>query len=163
MRCLRGDDAQTAAADVTAVAVLGSSDPSWYEDARNGSAGPIRAGSIGRCRSLKLISQSRHSRRIVPIGRSQKAFASGVRHGQAHEERTTAGDVAISELRLGERFRDRSRISSCFLTSWDSATTACARPGPASRATVAKRWRNRTTHNRCASGVRTRFEQEGLR
>jgi hypothetical protein len=53
-----------------------------------------------------------------------------------------------AQWRLGERFRDRLKISSCCLTSRDSATTARAPPGPASRATVARRWRNRTTSSR---------------
>ena len=39
--------------------------------------------------------------------------------------------------RLGDRFRERLRISSWCLTSTDSATTERAPPGPASRATVA--------------------------
>ena len=42
------------------------------------------------------------------------------------------------------------RISSCCLTRTDSATTARAPPGPASRATVATRWRNRTARSRLA-------------
>jgi hypothetical protein len=33
---------------------------------------------------------------------------------------------------VGERFRERLRISSCCLTSTDSATTERAPPGPAS-------------------------------
>jgi hypothetical protein len=39
--------------------------------------------------------------------------------------------------RVGDRFRDRLRISSWCLTSTDSATRERAPPGPASRATVA--------------------------
>src|SRR5712691_3377114 len=52
--------------------------------------------------------------------------------------------------RLGERLRDRLRMSSCCLTSTDSATTDRAPPGPASRATVANRCRKRTARSRTA-------------
>jgi hypothetical protein len=52
----------------------------------------------------------------------------------AHRPATTR-----SEGRLGDRFRERLRISSLCLTSTDSATTERAPPGPASRATVASR------------------------
>src|SRR4051794_33031466 len=50
--------------------------------------------------------------------------------------------------RLGDRFRDRLRINNCCLTSTDSATTARAPPGPARRATVVSKWRNRTATSR---------------
>src|SRR5262245_60574627 len=50
-----------------------------------------------------------------------------------------------SETRsLGDRLRDRLRISSWCLRSTDSATTERAPPGPASRATAARRCRTRT-------------------
>ena len=52
--------------------------------------------------------------------------------------------------RLGERLRERLRIRSCCLTSTDSASTERAPPGPASRATVANRCRNRTARSRMA-------------
>jgi hypothetical protein len=52
--------------------------------------------------------------------------------------------------RMGDRFRDRLRISSWCLMSTDSATTERAPPGPASRATVAKRCRTRTARSRTA-------------
>ena len=69
---------------------------------------------------------------------------------RAHEQRAHAGDEAISEAEVGDRFRERLRISSCCLTRTDSATTARAPPGPVSRATVANRWRNRTARSRMA-------------
>jgi len=50
--------------------------------------------------------------------------------------------------RLGDRLRERLRDSSCCLTSTDSATMERVPPGPASRATVASRWRKRTARSR---------------
>src|ERR1700682_4236633 len=58
----------------------------------------------------------------------------------AHRPATTRSEGR----RLGDRFRERLRISSWCLTSTDSATTERAPPGPASRATVANRCRKRT-------------------
>ncbi len=58
--------------------------------------------------------------------------------------------------RLGDRFRERLRISSWCLTSTDSATTDRAPPGPASRATVASRCRNRTARSRTAESYQDR-------
>src|ERR1700686_4173712 len=51
----------------------------------------------------------------------------------AHERRAHAGDNAISEAEVGERFLERAGISSCCLTRTDSATTAQAPLGPPSR------------------------------
>ena len=64
----------------------------------------------------------------------------------AHRPATTRSEGR----RLGDRFRERLRISSCCLTSTDSATTERAPPGPASRATVASRCRKRTARSRTA-------------
>ena len=50
--------------------------------------------------------------------------------------------------RLGDRFRERLRISSWCLTRTDSATTERAPPGPAKRAAVASRCRKRTARSR---------------
>ena len=58
--------------------------------------------------------------------------------------------------RLGDRFRERLRLSSWCLTSTDSATTERAPPGPASRATVASRCRNRTARSRTAGSYQYR-------
>src|SRR5947209_2790052 len=58
--------------------------------------------------------------------------------------------------RLGERFRQRLRTSSWCLTSTDSATTERAPPGPASRATVTSRCRNRTARSRTAESYQDR-------
>src|SRR5947209_14395610 len=58
--------------------------------------------------------------------------------------------------RLGERLRDRLRISSWCLRSTDSATTDRAPPGPASWATVASRCRNRTARSRTAQSYQDR-------
>src|SRR3989442_7142134 len=58
--------------------------------------------------------------------------------------------------RLGDRFRERLRISSWCLTSTDSATTERAPPGPASRATVASRCRTSTTRSRTAQSYQDR-------
>src|SRR5229473_8103531 len=52
--------------------------------------------------------------------------------------------------RFGDRLRERLRTSSWCLTSTDSATTERAPPGPASRATVTSRCRNRTARSRTA-------------
>src|SRR6267143_4841955 len=57
---------------------------------------------------------------------------------------------------LGDRFRERLRISSWCLTSTDSATTERAPPGPASRATVASRCRTSTTRSRTAQSYQDR-------
>src|SRR5882762_7885856 len=62
----------------------------------------------------------------------------------AHRPATTRS----AERRLGDSFRDRFRISSWCLTRTDSATTARTPPGPASRATVVRRWRDRTARSR---------------
>ena len=64
----------------------------------------------------------------------------------AHRPATTRSEARS----LGDRFRERLRISSWCLTSTDSATTERAPPGPASRATVASRCRNRTARSRTA-------------
>ena len=64
----------------------------------------------------------------------------------AHRPATTRSEGQ----RLGERFRQRLRTSSWCLTSTDSATTERAPPGPASRATVTSRCRNRTARSRTA-------------
>ncbi len=60
----------------------------------------------------------------------------------------TPAMMRSARRRLGERFRDRLRISSCCLRSTDSATTERAPPGPASRAIVVSRWRKRTARSR---------------
>jgi hypothetical protein len=65
----------------------------------------------------------------------------------AHRPATTRS----VKRRLGDRFRERLRISSWCLTSTDSATTERAPPGPASRTTVASRCRNRTARS-CTAG-----------
>src|SRR6266851_1089255 len=52
-------------------------------------------------------------------------------------------------------FRERLRITSCCLTSTDSATTERAPPGPASRATVASRCRKRTARSRTTQSILT--------
>src|SRR5712691_12668947 len=62
----------------------------------------------------------------------------------------TPATMRSAKRRFGERFRDRLRMSSCCLTSTDSATTERAPPGPASRATVANRCRKRTARSRTA-------------
>ena len=62
----------------------------------------------------------------------------------------TPATMRSARRRLGARRRERFRISNWCLTKTDSATTARAPPGPASRATVARRWRNRTTKSRIA-------------
>ena len=62
----------------------------------------------------------------------------------AHRPVTTRSE----SRRVGDRLRARLRISSWCLTSTDSATTERAPPGPASRATVARRWRKRTARSR---------------
>ena len=58
--------------------------------------------------------------------------------------------------RLGDRFRERLRTSSWCFTSTDSATTERAPPGPASRATVTNRCRNRTARSRTAASYQDR-------
>src|SRR6267378_2297281 len=58
--------------------------------------------------------------------------------------------------RLGDRFRERLRISSWCLTSTDSATTERAPPGPASRATVASRCKSRTARSRTPTSYQDR-------
>src|SRR5882672_617064 len=70
----------------------------------------------------------------------------------AHRPATTRSEGR----RLGDRFRERLRISSWCLTSTDSATTERAPPGPASRATVASRCRNRTARSRTAGSYQDR-------
>jgi hypothetical protein len=69
---------------------------------------------------------------------------------RADPARTQTGDHRSAERRFGDRFRDRFRISSWCLTSIDSATTARAPPGPASRAMVVSRCRNRMAKSRTA-------------
>jgi hypothetical protein len=69
---------------------------------------------------------------------------------RAHEQRAHAATTRSARRRLGARRLERLRISSCCLTSTDSATTARTPPGPASRATVAKRWRTRAAKSRIA-------------
>src|SRR5436309_3136101 len=64
----------------------------------------------------------------------------------AHRPATTRSEARS----LGDRFRERLRISSWCLTSTDSATTERAPPGPASRATVTSRCRKRTARSRTA-------------
>src|SRR5712691_6938953 len=81
---------------------------------------------------------------------------------RTHEEHTHAGDDATARRRLGARFRERLRISNWCLTSMDSATTARAPPGPASRATVTRRWRNRTARSRMSAAYQDREIQEML-
>src|SRR5437667_12205867 len=76
----------------------------------------------------------------------------------AHRPATTRS----AGRRFGDRVRERLRISSWCLTSTDSATTARAPPGPASRATVARRWRNRTARSRMSPAYQDREIQEML-
>src|SRR4029450_13010459 len=75
---------------------------------------------------------------------------------RADEDRTQTGDDAIRRTEIGDRFRERLRISSWCLASTDSATTARAPPGPASRATGASRCRNRTARSRTAGSYQDR-------
>jgi hypothetical protein len=74
----------------------------------------------------------------------------------AHRATTTRSE----RRRLGDRFRDRLRISSWCLTSTDSATTDRAPPGRASRATVASRCRTRTARARTARCYQVRDNLE---
>jgi len=68
----------------------------------------------------------------------------------------TPATMRSERQRLGDRLRDRLRISSWCLRSTDSATTDGAPPGPASRATVASRCRNRTARSRSAQSYQDR-------
>ena len=61
-------------------------DPVRCADARRCSEQPTRAGSSADAPRHSEIIQSKHSRRIVPITRSQIAFALGLENG----ERSTA-------------------------------------------------------------------------
>jgi hypothetical protein len=70
----------------------------------------------------------------------------------AHTPATTRSE----RRRLGERLRERLRIRTWCLRSTDSATTDRAPPGPASRATVASRCRNRTAKSRTAQSDQDR-------
>jgi len=56
--------------------------PVHCADARRCSVQPTRAGSSGDATRTVESSQSRHSRRIVPITRSQIAFALGLEYGE---------------------------------------------------------------------------------
>src|SRR5258706_11718590 len=79
----------------------------------------------------------------------------------AHRPATTRS----AERRLGDRFRDRLRISSWCLASTDLATTERAPPGPASRATVVSRCKNRMARSRTAGSYQdrdTRKECSGI-
>ena len=60
----------------------------------------------------------------------------------------TPATMRSPRRRWGARFRERLRMSSCCLTSTDSATTERAPPGPTSWATVAIRCRNSTARSR---------------
>jgi hypothetical protein len=68
------------------------------------------------------------------------------------ESRVAVGILASHS----DRFRERLRIRSWCLTSTDSATTERAPPGPANRATVARRCRNRTARSRTAQCYQVR-------
>src|SRR5713101_3065963 len=81
---------------------------------------------------------------------------------RAHEKRTEARDQAIRHAEVGDRFRERLRISSWCLTSTDSATTERTPPGPASRATVASRSRTRTARSRTAQSYQDREIRRNL-
>jgi hypothetical protein len=86
----------------------------------------------------------------VRARREQAVSANRNRFGRMKRAHTPA--TRRSETpRLGERWRDRFRISSWCLRSTDSATTERAPPGPASRATVARRCRTRTARSRTAA------------
>ena len=69
---------------------------------------------------------------------------------RAHEERAHAGDQAIGATQIGEPLSRTVEDQQLLLTSTDSATTERAPPGPARRATVASRFRNRTARSRTA-------------
>ena len=81
------------------------------------------------------------------------------RRGRMRSAHTPA-TMRSARRRLGERFRERLRISSWCLTSTDSATTARAPPGPASRATVARRCRNRMARSRTTPAYQDRDIQK---
>jgi hypothetical protein len=113
--------------------------------------GPLGPGFIGRF--------DEKSRRYFPwiSARCRRNSVGGLktiaerinrpgRMNTAHRPATTRSEGR----RLGDRFRERLRISSWCLTSTDSATTERAPPGPASRATGASRCRNSTARSRTA-------------
>jgi hypothetical protein len=124
-----------------------------------------RRRSIGRhtSRPSELPGRLGRAHTLTPPSASDRALDSAAasdtnRHSPA--ERTsrlgrmssvhTPATRRSARRRLGDRFRERLRISSWCLTRTDSATTARAPPGPVSRATVANRWRNRTARSRMA-------------
>ena len=90
---------------------------------------------IGRtCHSLIGIMKSKHSRRMVPITRSQKAFACGARTGVfrilrpiASSVRSTRLQPSVSRprtsLRLGALAQESiNRLRNPSNTAWDAAT-----------------------------------------
>src|SRR6266571_6745023 len=80
------------------------------------------------------------------------------RMSSAHRPATARSE----RRRLGDRFRERLRISRWCLTSTDSAITERAPPGPASRATVASTCRKRTARSRTAQSQQDREILETL-
>src|SRR5713101_6731080 len=125
--------------------------------ARTSGPGPLGPGFVGtldeksrryfrrinaRCRFSNVDGLRTIAERINRPGRMRSA----------HRPATTRSEAR----RLGDRFRERLRISSWCLTSTDSATTERAPPGPTSRATVARTCRRRTAKSRTAESYQDR-------
>ena len=80
---------------------------------------PPTPGERIECRSFRRISQSKHSRRIVPISRSQNAFACGHRTAHGSGRRTSGSSTTSTVDRCGKhRNEERNRCTT---------NAACAR------------------------------------
>src|SRR2546425_2614423 len=119
--------------------------------------GPFGPGFVGTLdeksrRYFRVVSARWRLKSVEGLSTIAERISRPGRMRSAH----TPATMRSERQRLGERLRDRLRISSWCLRSTDSAPTDRAPPGPASRATVASRCRNRTARSRTAQSYQDR-------
>jgi len=97
-------------------------DPMRCGDVRRCNVRPTHAGIERRCASDIGMIQSRHSRRIVPIRRSQVAFAFGLETG---DRKTSRPGARIESSRCLAKIASRSWISYLWLSVSPMTSLSC--------------------------------------